>query len=87
MSGAVFLVDVIAFVIVVMWACAADAPGRRGEKGLLGMKLGAGEDASRRPPRWSRAPSGTAVPARRLGGKAKPGWRRTLAPRPARFDR
>jgi hypothetical protein len=84
MSGLIFLADVIAFVVVVSWACAAEAPGRGGGGGLLGIKLDgeAGEKPAAAPaPRWSRAPQ---AGVRGFGAGATPGWRRTLASGPTR---
>ena len=77
MSGLLFLLEVIAFLVVVSWAYANDGASKSGARGLLGMKMRCLTD---KPRRRRTAP-------RRAGAAAAcptftPGWRRTL-----RYDR
>jgi hypothetical protein len=85
MSGFLFLADVIAFVLVMTWACSAEAPGRKGERGLLGMKIGKDDAGGKRgrKPRWAQVPEAGAAPGRGSILRPTPGWRRTLVARRA----
>ncbi|MDB5446810.1 MAG: hypothetical protein JWQ97_2127 [Phenylobacterium sp.] len=89
MSGILFLLDVIAFLVVVSWAYANDGASQSGAKGLLGMKmrcLAQKPSRARAAPRWRRANVYGAAQARPEAPQAPvaptPGWRRTL-----RYDR
>lgn len=86
MSGIIFLLDVIAFVIVVAWAYANSGPEATGEKGLLGLKSVDPEpkaDTDRPAPHWRREVGRRgAQPAPTQDARPTPGWRRKLGQRP-----
>lgn len=88
MSALLFLLDVIAFAIVVSWAYTSEKPGQTGEAGLLGLK-GDAETPMHpvRTPRWkrgsSRSPSpGCPAPAAAARAQPRLDWRRTVGQRP-----
>jgi hypothetical protein len=85
MSSLLFLLDVIAFLVVVQWACANEAPGATGLKGLLGMHDKASDaaaQAERAAPAWRKRGDAAVAPATtartRWSAGPQPGWRRTL---------
>jgi hypothetical protein len=83
MSGALFLLDVIAFVIVVAWAFTSEKPGQSGHSGLLGLKDDAEEPARpARTTRWKRGPVRPSTPAAPARGQPRLDWRRSAGPRP-----
>lgn len=85
MSGVLFLLDVIAFLIVVRWAYASEKPGQSGQAGLLGLKDDA--EAPTRPARMARWKHGPG-PSKASGAAAREDprldWRRSVGPRPPR---
>lgn len=93
MSGLLFLLDVIAFVVVVFWIYAIDGRGGSAARGLLGVK-DAGPKAPKPPKRpgagWrgaarsagaGRLPATRGVPA---ASGSTPGWKRMPARSPPR---
>lgn len=86
MSGVLFLLDVIAFVIVVAWAYANTDAGASGEKGLLGLKAPPSEPTAgsgRTTPHWKRTIGreprvASAGDAPAEDDRPTPGWRRRL---------
>jgi hypothetical protein len=91
MSGLLFALDVVAFLIVVLWAYNSEKPGQTGEAGLLGMK---GDGEATTPParvaRWKRGPNVAANPATSVTpaapapSQSRLDWRRNGAGRPPR---
>jgi hypothetical protein len=66
MSGTLFLLDVIAFVLVAYWAYSNDrASAGSGDKGLLAMKDTGAIDTEARVPKWQESirGRGAAAPA------------------------
>jgi hypothetical protein len=79
MSSILFLVDMIAFLVVVVWTYTNDGAANSGEKGLLGMKVRAGPVSARgrgRIPLWKLKLVYGAAPARPRSPRPTPGWRR-----------
>lgn len=96
MSGLLFLLDVIAFVVVVFWIYAIDGRGGSAARGLLGVKdagpkapkppkppkrPGAGWRGAARSAGAGRLPATRGVPA---ASSSTPGWKRMPARSPPR---
>jgi hypothetical protein len=87
MASILFVLEVVAFVVVVWWAYVRSEPGAQGqETGLLGMRSGERRVRPRRAPRWkTAAPQGMTQqpdPAKALRPRRpEPQWK-TSGPSP-----
>lgn len=86
MSGILFLVDIIAFVVVAYWAYANDRAGvEGGDQGLLKMKkVVIAPAAAKRAPRWmstKRPADPDELAEDPVLRRVQPQWRRQLRPR------
>jgi hypothetical protein len=88
MSGVLFLLEIVAFVVVAYWAYLNDRAGpEAGDKGILRMKkmVAEGRPAAKPAPRWKTV-SHRAFDAEDLASDpvirgAQPQWKRRLRPR------
>jgi hypothetical protein len=77
MAGILFLLEVVAFLVVVAWAWRIERSGATaGGAGLLAMTGEGDPERGKRGPRYRRAAAAAARDEVRPGGRAAPRWRR-----------
>jgi hypothetical protein len=78
MSGVLFLLEIGAMLLVILWFCGAERAGGRWRLRLLDMEdEPAGPETGRPPPRWRAGDADRAARTPEASdGRRPPGWRR-----------